>query len=215
MANPFDHFGGFLLAVWGHAFTLLAGCAVTVVIGWIERHILKKQMPLWADLSILLCFLFFACFQAWQDEYRRAESLKHPPLPPTVTVNIPPSPPAQVVIQPSTTVPTVAPFISSFIKELPAAFISHGLPTTEVYVAAHGTISDPTFVLECNAACEYETAMSLSTSTLPESKQLSPMRIWVHFAIPAQLSDGQQVSIRVRSDNQESIHTVKVRRVAK
>ena len=63
MGNPFAHFGGFLLAVWGHAFTLLAGCAITVVIGWIERHILKKQMPLWADLSILLAFIFFACFQ--------------------------------------------------------------------------------------------------------------------------------------------------------
>lgn len=73
MANPFDHFFGFLLAVWGHAFTLLAGCAITVVIGWIERHIIKKKMPFWADLAIVLSFVFFACFQAWHDKYKEAD----------------------------------------------------------------------------------------------------------------------------------------------
>ena len=104
MGHPFDHFGGFLFAVWGHAFTLLAGCAITVVIGWIERHILKKQMPFWADLSILLAFLFFACFQAWHDEYGKAVDLQakldaKPTIP--IQVNMSPIvvPPAQVLIQ--------------------------------------------------------------------------------------------------------------------
>jgi len=108
--------------------------------------------------------------------------------------------------------------ISSVTKELlpVETFASHGLPTTETYVTAHGTISDPTFVLECNSPCAYEIAQSLApTSTLPESKQLSPTRIWVHFVVPAQLSDAQQVAIRVRSESHDPIHTIKVRRVTK
>jgi hypothetical protein len=73
MPNPFEYFGGFLLAVVGHVFTLFAGCVVTVMIGWIERHFLKdKKLPIWADAAIFLCFVFFACFQAWQYEYRKA-----------------------------------------------------------------------------------------------------------------------------------------------
>jgi hypothetical protein len=113
MANPFEHFGVFLLAVGGHAFTLLAGCAVTVVIGWIERHILKKTMPLWADLAILLCFVFFACFQGWHDEYRRAEELQaklnaKPVVPFQVTIPPITIPPAQVLIQPPTPQPGIS-----------------------------------------------------------------------------------------------------------
>jgi hypothetical protein len=73
MPNTFEHFGGFLLAVVGHVFTLFAGCVVTVMIGLIERHFLKeKKLPKWLDAAVFLCFVFFACFQAWQVEYRAA-----------------------------------------------------------------------------------------------------------------------------------------------
>jgi hypothetical protein len=99
MANPFDHFGSFLLAVYSHLFTLLAGCVLTVILNFIEKHTpLKGKMTWKVDLGIVLLFLFFACFQAWQDEYRRASDLdaqlRAKPLPqqppPLINVNVPP-----------------------------------------------------------------------------------------------------------------------------
>ncbi len=101
MHNPFDHFGAFLGSVWDHAFTLAAGCVVTVVIALIEKHFMKgKKLPLKADVGILLLFVFFACFQAWHDQY---EIAIHTNSPPTVQVNVPPInvPPAQVTVEPN------------------------------------------------------------------------------------------------------------------
>jgi hypothetical protein len=64
-----QNFAAFVGSVFGHVFTLLAGCVVTVVINLIERHFMKgRKLPPWADIAILLLFLFFACFQAWRDK---------------------------------------------------------------------------------------------------------------------------------------------------
>ena len=97
MLSPLDHFGTFLYSVWDHAFTLAAGCVVTVVINLIEKHLLKdKKLPLKVDVGILLLFVLFACFQAWHDEYKRAEVLRADletrPTAPTVQVNVAPAP---------------------------------------------------------------------------------------------------------------------------
>jgi len=73
MSNPFVDPLAFILAVLSHWFTLLAGCVVTVVINWVERHLLKgKKIPGWVEVSVLVIFLFFASFQAWRDQYREA-----------------------------------------------------------------------------------------------------------------------------------------------
>jgi len=57
-----------------HTITLLAGCGATVVLGLIEKHILRKPLsPKW-EVVILGCFIFFAGFQAWKDQRVRAEN---------------------------------------------------------------------------------------------------------------------------------------------
>jgi len=88
MANPFHHFWLFVYAVGDHAFTLLAGCALTVVINLIEKYVLGgKRMPLKVDIAVLLFFVFFASFQAWRDEYDKASKVQTVP---SVQVTIPP-----------------------------------------------------------------------------------------------------------------------------
>lgn len=65
-----DNFWLFLWLVFGHTITLLAGCLVTVLLTLVERHFRKgKPVPVPWDVAILLCFLFFACFQAWREEH--------------------------------------------------------------------------------------------------------------------------------------------------
>lgn len=71
-----------------------------------RKHILKRPISVKAEIAILLCFLFFACFQAWQDTYTSIRGLQaqingktqQQPLiqvsPPVVTVVPAPSPPA-------------------------------------------------------------------------------------------------------------------------
>ena len=76
MASPLADFGVFIGAVVAHVVTLLAGCAVTVVINLIERYLLKgKRVPVWIDIAILLLFCLVACFQAWRDEQRNTETV--------------------------------------------------------------------------------------------------------------------------------------------
>jgi hypothetical protein len=112
MQNPFAHFWLFAYAVWDHAFTLAAGCVVTVVINLIEKYAMKgKKLSLKLDIAILLTFLFFACFQAWRDQYDRATSTATAP---TIQVNVPQQPPAQVnVPAPIVNFPSEQAYISS------------------------------------------------------------------------------------------------------
>ncbi len=99
MANPFIGFWTFLIAVVGHSFTLLAGCTATVMLGMIEKFVLKRPISLKSSLAILLAFVFFSCFQAWHDQYQRADVLQKTfnqrPAPPQIQVNVPPS---QVIV---------------------------------------------------------------------------------------------------------------------
>jgi hypothetical protein len=60
----------YFAALRDHTFTLLAGCGATVVLGLIEKHLLKKPFSVRGEITVLLMFVFFAAFQAWQDEYR-------------------------------------------------------------------------------------------------------------------------------------------------
>src|ERR1035438_395727 len=93
--------GVFLLAIWGHLSTLVAGCVVTFLIGLIEKHILKRPISVKAEIMIFLCFIFFACFQAWQDAYTSQKGLQAQingkSQQPTIQVNVPPT---QVVVTP-------------------------------------------------------------------------------------------------------------------
>jgi hypothetical protein len=90
----------FLLGVWGHAITLAAGCVVTVMLGILEKRVLKRPISLKTEIGILLAFVFFACFQAWQDEHIKAMRVQTAPsvqiTMPAITV-----PPAQVVVTPA------------------------------------------------------------------------------------------------------------------
>src|ERR1700730_4321502 len=98
MPNPFHHFWLFTYAVGDHAFTLAAGCVLTVVINLIEKYAMGgKRLPLKADIAILLVFVFFACFQAWRDEYEIASKVP-PASPPVQVTNQVTVPPAQVVV---------------------------------------------------------------------------------------------------------------------
>jgi hypothetical protein len=73
-ANLFSDLGIFIARLFDHLFTLLAGCVVTVVVGIIEKRILKRPISWRLDVYILLGFIFFAGFQAWQDQYHRAQT---------------------------------------------------------------------------------------------------------------------------------------------
>jgi hypothetical protein len=75
MSNPFQYFIIFLFGIYDHLFTLLAGCVVTVVIGIIEKRILKRPLSLKLEVGVLLAFVFFASFQAWREQYRSAKQV--------------------------------------------------------------------------------------------------------------------------------------------
>src|SRR6266487_826909 len=75
MANPFSGLTVFIVAVLSHVLTLLAGCVATVMLGILEKHVLKRPLSVKVEIGVLACFAFFACFQAWKDqgqEIRRA-----------------------------------------------------------------------------------------------------------------------------------------------
>jgi hypothetical protein len=71
----------YFASLFDHIFTLLAGCGATVVLGLIQKYVVKKPLsPKW-EITILAAFVFFAGFQAWRDEHRilAAEQTKHNP----------------------------------------------------------------------------------------------------------------------------------------
>lgn len=69
MTNTFESFWLFVYLVGNHVVTLLAGCVVTVMLGLIEKYVLKRQLSLKWEIAILAVFVFFACFQTWRDEH--------------------------------------------------------------------------------------------------------------------------------------------------
>ena len=88
----------FLWAVISHTVTLLAGCAATVMLGIIEKYILKRSLSLKASVGIFLGFVFFACFQAWRATYQQANSARTQttaPVQVTVPITVPP---AQIIM---------------------------------------------------------------------------------------------------------------------
>lgn len=63
----------FVSGFLGHLVTLLAGCAVTVIMAVIEKRILKRAISLKLEIGVLMCFVLFACFQTWRDQYTSSE----------------------------------------------------------------------------------------------------------------------------------------------
>lgn len=53
--------------------TILAGCAATVVLELFRRFLLKREFPNRWYAWILVAFLVFALFQAWEEQYTSAE----------------------------------------------------------------------------------------------------------------------------------------------
>lgn len=103
----FSHFWLFLQAVAVHTVTLAAGCVVTVLIGLLEKHVFKRTLTWKGDLAILLCFVFFACFQAWRDEYEKAAKVTAtPPVQITNEVHVPPTNPPAINFIPPVPKPT-------------------------------------------------------------------------------------------------------------
>jgi hypothetical protein len=108
MSNPFQFFHLFILSVGDHMFTLAAGCVLTVVIGIIEKYALKRPVSWKVDIVVLLLFVFFACFEAWRDQYRLAQkaTTTQPPVQIAQTINVPP---ATVIIEQAGTPPAQDP----------------------------------------------------------------------------------------------------------
>ena len=61
----------FVVSVGENWVTILAGCMATVMVGLFEKYALKRKLSGRAELFALLCFLFFAAFQAWRVEYKK------------------------------------------------------------------------------------------------------------------------------------------------
>lgn len=104
MTNPFVHFWVFFLALWAHVITLVSGCVVTFMIGLLEKHVLKRPISVKFEIAVLLSFLFFACFQAWRDQYDKAVN-----GPPAANIQFSPIinvPPTQVIINPNPSQPS-------------------------------------------------------------------------------------------------------------
>jgi hypothetical protein len=104
MAGQFTGFWEFLRAVAVHLNTLLTGCVILFVVGLLEKYLLKRPISWKWEAVILTCFVLFACFQAWRDQYERANTLRgkissipSPPVQVTVQNTVPP---ARVIIQP-------------------------------------------------------------------------------------------------------------------
>lgn len=57
----------FLFSVYDHAVTLAAGCIITVISGAIEKRY-KKSISWRCYIIMIMVFLFYATFQAWQDQ---------------------------------------------------------------------------------------------------------------------------------------------------
>ena len=64
--------GSFIFSVASHWIGLLAGCAVTVLLGLLEKYVLKHPISLRVYSVILGSLLFFACYQAWLDQFTSA-----------------------------------------------------------------------------------------------------------------------------------------------
>jgi len=65
-----DTFWSFLKAIKNHWITLMSGGAITVAVALYERWS-RQNIPTWIYVSILIFFLFCACYLAWRDEQRR------------------------------------------------------------------------------------------------------------------------------------------------
>lgn len=66
------NFLAFVVTVLSLQFVLLGGCALTVLVGLYERFVSKKILSTRAYVGVILLLLFFACFQAWQQEHESA-----------------------------------------------------------------------------------------------------------------------------------------------
>jgi hypothetical protein len=60
-------------ALLAHTVTLLAGCGATVMVGLLQKYVLKQPLSSRWELTILAAFLFFAAFQAWRDEHDKVQ----------------------------------------------------------------------------------------------------------------------------------------------
>jgi hypothetical protein len=195
MQNPFVHFWIFLYAVWDHAFTLAAGCVVTVVINLIEKYALKgKKLPAKADIAILLLFVFFATFQAWRDQYDKVKAI----LPnTTIQVNVPTQPPPQVQV-------SVPPSTVNFPPQMaffgPDGSISLGNYGFGKYIAVSSTCKNFSQSVPAeNAMCWFKSSIvdtkpnSQNQSIVAESVQDTAFEIFEKSLIP--LRNGQRTTL--------------------
>jgi hypothetical protein len=88
------NFGYFCWAVIQQYFVLAAGCAFTVMIALLERHVFKRQISYKLEVGVLFLFIFIACFRAWDIEYSKGKTDNRP----SVVINVPQQPPPQVQV---------------------------------------------------------------------------------------------------------------------
>jgi hypothetical protein len=60
----------YFIALLSYTFTLAAGCTATVMLGLIQKYVLKTPLTPKAEVAIFLAFVFFAGFEAWRDQHQ-------------------------------------------------------------------------------------------------------------------------------------------------
>jgi hypothetical protein len=60
----------FFVAVFTLHFVLLGGCVLTVLVALWEKYLSKRGISKGIHARVILFLLFFACFQAWQQEHQ-------------------------------------------------------------------------------------------------------------------------------------------------
>jgi len=66
------------------------------MIGLLEKYVLKRPVSKRAEIAVHCVFVFFACFQAWRDQYQKTQTANQTPIQITMPpINVPPT---QVIV---------------------------------------------------------------------------------------------------------------------
>jgi hypothetical protein len=205
MANPFDHFTVFLFGVGVHFLTLFAGCAVTAMVTLVDKFgppWLKGKLTRKFDLAVAILFLIFACFQAWHDQYERAEKMVSTQAP-GIIVN---TPEPRVIYQPAPTPKTSPPRISWEVKHEPRP-VAKMFDAASLVVTAHGSLR-PAFKITCAAPCQINTAQYMGVGGTSQPELLSesdPNSIRLQFQIPGEMRDGSDMYLQISSNDSQDL----------
>jgi hypothetical protein len=88
-------------------------------------------------------------------------------------------------------------------------------PGVTALITAKSLIANPAFELTCTVPCVYYNAMAIGSATWPDQlPSQRPNIVRVRFRIPAELKSGDQLTIAIRSMDQNLVTLSKVIRIA-